>query len=201
METTTRPNGTAPLDAGTYKLGAKGGRMASAWQHVWDRLDRTEYRGALELAQAAAQAYDLKSVSVSEMLCRMRAAGVIEQKMIKAPTTYNRPQTRTEYAVGDWDMPITLTDKQCKSDFDDVLRVVMERAHKELHDAEYVDHKYFVREASEDLGLNLRMIGEALRVMTEAGVLSCERVTRDSEFTANRPRVHYRIAETSDAAR
>lgn len=87
---TTRPNGTAPLDAGTYKLGAKGGRMAAAWQHVWDRLDRTEYKGALELAQDAAAAYDLKPVSVSEMLCRMRAAGVLEQEMIKAPTTYSR---------------------------------------------------------------------------------------------------------------
>jgi hypothetical protein len=87
---TKRPNGDAPLDAGTYKLGAKGGRMAQAWQYVWDHLSRTEWTDGMKISHKAADAHDLKPVSISEMLCRMRAAGVIEQEMIPAPTDYNR---------------------------------------------------------------------------------------------------------------
>lgn len=87
---TTHPNGIAPVNAGTYKLGAKGGRMAQAWQFIWDQLNTSDYKGGLELATEAAAKFNLKKVSVSEMLCRMRAAGVIEQKITDAPTTYIR---------------------------------------------------------------------------------------------------------------
>lgn len=90
MTTITRPNGLAPVTSGNYKLGAKGGRMAEAWQHVWDQLSRTDWAGGLELAYDAAAKFDLKPVSVSEMLCRMRASGVIEQKLITKPTEYVR---------------------------------------------------------------------------------------------------------------
>lgn len=92
--TTTHPNGIAPVDSGTYQLGAKGGRMARAWQYVWDRLDRKHYVGAMELAHDAAREFDLKPVSVSEMLCRMRAAGVIEQTWAQEPTVYLRKRQR-----------------------------------------------------------------------------------------------------------
>lgn len=96
MKTDTRPNGIAPARSigvnkgGSFQLGAKGGRTALAWQYVWDRLDREEWRYGLDLAQAAAAEFDLKLVSVIELLSRMRATGAIEQKMIPVPTTYVR---------------------------------------------------------------------------------------------------------------
>jgi hypothetical protein len=90
MAVTTRPNGTAPTTSGNYRLGGKGGKMAQAWQHIWDQLSETEWRGSLELAHDAATRFDLKQVSVSEMLCRMRASGVIEQTMLPRETSYLR---------------------------------------------------------------------------------------------------------------
>lgn len=96
MTTSIRPNGIAPVSSGAYKLGAKGGRMASAWQYIWDRMSTTEWRSSSELAQDAAQAFGLKPVTLSEMLCRMRASGVIEQKDIPIPTEYVRKRGRRE---------------------------------------------------------------------------------------------------------
>lgn len=90
MTTTTYPNGIAPVNAGNYQLGAKGGRMAQAWQYVWDRLNTHSWTDGMQISRDAAKEFNLKPVSVSEMLCRMRAAGVIEQDMIVAPTTYTR---------------------------------------------------------------------------------------------------------------
>jgi hypothetical protein len=90
MTITTRPNGIAPIDVGAYRIGGKGGRMAQAWQSVWDKLDKHTWHDGMQLANEAAAAHDLKPVSVREFLCRMRAAGVIEQKMIEAPTVYVR---------------------------------------------------------------------------------------------------------------
>ena len=90
MTTILRPNGVAPVESGNYKLGAKGGRMAGAWQFIWDRLSHTEWKGSLELSRDAAAMFDLKPVSVSEMLCRMRSSGVLEQAMIEKPTEYVR---------------------------------------------------------------------------------------------------------------
>jgi hypothetical protein len=96
METDSLPNGLAPARSigvnkgGSFQLGAKGGRTALAWQYVWDRLDRTEWRYGLTLAEEAANEYGLKLVSVIELLSRMRASGAIEQKMIAVPTTYVR---------------------------------------------------------------------------------------------------------------
>jgi hypothetical protein len=90
MNATTHPNGIAPTASGNYRLGAKGGRMAQAWQHIWNQLSRTEWKGSLELAQDAAREFNLKPITVSEMLCRMRASGVIEQEMIPVKTQYVR---------------------------------------------------------------------------------------------------------------
>jgi len=95
MQTITRPNGDAPTqvllaDGRDIKLGGKGGRLALAWQHVWDRLDREDWKSARDLAESAAEQYDLKRTSVTEMLCRMAVSGVLEQKMIPLPTVYHR---------------------------------------------------------------------------------------------------------------
>ena len=112
MDIITHPNGIAPVSSGQYQLGAKGGRMAQAWQHIWDQLDREDWKGSLELAEEAAAKFNLKKVSVSEMLCRMRASGVIEQRMIAKPTTYvrkdkpftaNRPRVHYRIAARDSD--------------------------------------------------------------------------------------------------
>jgi hypothetical protein len=88
--TKTHPNGIAPTTSGNYRLGAKGGRMALAWQDIWDELSLTDWKGGLELAREAAAKHHLKTISISEMLCRMRAAGTLEQEMIEAETTYVR---------------------------------------------------------------------------------------------------------------
>lgn len=97
MDTATEhPNGIAPAQSlgvnrgGTFQLGAKGGRGALAWQYVWDRLDRKEWRYGLDLATEAAEKFDLKPVSVIELLSRMRSSGALEQAMIPVPTTYVR---------------------------------------------------------------------------------------------------------------
>jgi len=113
MQTTTQPNGAAPTkvllaDGRDITLGGKGGRLALAWQHVWDRLDRTEWKSARDLAESAAEEYDLKRISVTEMLCRMATSGVLEQKMIPLPTTYHRggkdivmQRPRVHYRIAD----------------------------------------------------------------------------------------------------
>jgi hypothetical protein len=90
MKVIERPNGIAPIPDGSYRFGAKGGRMAQAWQYVWDRLDRTHWRNGQELADQAAEAFDVKRASVAEMLSRMRGAGVLEQELIPVDTTYRR---------------------------------------------------------------------------------------------------------------
>jgi hypothetical protein len=90
MTVTTHPNGIAPTASGNYRLGAKGGRMAQAWQYIWDRLSRTDWKGSMELAQDAAEQFNLKPITVSEMLCRMRASGVIEQTRKPVETHYVR---------------------------------------------------------------------------------------------------------------
>lgn len=96
MKMETMPNGVAPTRAligrgdASFQLGAKGGRTAQAWQYVWDRLDREQWRYGLDLAEEAAKKFDLKLTSVTELLSRMRSSGVLEQKMLPIPTTYVR---------------------------------------------------------------------------------------------------------------
>lgn len=108
------PNGVAPTGLTLHggrkiSLGGKGGRLAQAWQHVWDQLDRKTWTSSSALAEEAAEKFDLKPVSVTEMLCRMRATGVLEQKMVILPTTYhrggkdiimNRPRVHYRIAAG-----------------------------------------------------------------------------------------------------
>jgi hypothetical protein len=90
MAVIERPNGIAPVPSGTYRFGAKGGRMAQAWQYVWNRLDHTTFKNGQELADLAAKEFGVKRASVAEMLSRMRSTGVLEQELIPVPTTYSR---------------------------------------------------------------------------------------------------------------
>lgn len=119
MMTETRPNGTAPMRSlgankgGSFRLGAKGGRSADAWQYIWDRLDRTEWRYGMDLATEAAERFNLKLVSVVEMLSRMRASGVIEQTKLPIPTTYHRggkdivmQRPRVHYRIAKQEIPV-----------------------------------------------------------------------------------------------
>lgn len=114
MNVATRPNGIAPTGLTLHggrkiSLGGKGGRLAQAWQHIWDQLDRKTWVSSSALAEDAAEKFGLKPVSVTEMLCRMRATGVLEQKMVILPTTYhrggkdiimNRPRVHYRIAAG-----------------------------------------------------------------------------------------------------
>lgn len=119
MTKEAHPNGTAPMRSlganrgGSFRLGAKGGRGADAWQYIWDRLDRDEWRFGLDLAKEAAEKFNLKPVSVIEMLSRMRASGVIEQKKLPVPTTYHRggedivmQRPRVHYRIAAQEIPV-----------------------------------------------------------------------------------------------
>lgn len=99
METQEQVNGPAP-GGEAYRLGAKGGVMALAWQYVWDRLSRTEWRDGVALSLAAGEAFDVKPASVLSHLHRMAREGVIVGKQINVDGTRGvRP--RTHYRIPD----------------------------------------------------------------------------------------------------
>lgn len=110
MTVSTHPNGTAP-DGVRYKLGAKGGKVAQAWQHIWDRLTG-EWQDGKVLAAEAADAHAIAEISVLAHLHRMAAEGLIDhekQDVIvevtrlskKTGKTSNFPakRTRTHYRL------------------------------------------------------------------------------------------------------
>lgn len=83
MEETTiklRPNGDAPSGS-RYALGAKGGRVASAWQHMWDRLSRTQWMDGVDLAMETATLTGLKYNTLAVHLQRMAAEGFLEYEI------------------------------------------------------------------------------------------------------------------------
>lgn len=94
--TDQRPNGDAPTTSpganrgGTFRMGAKGGRTAQAWQWIWDQLSTTDWTYGDTLADRASQQFDLGKLTVVELLARMRKAGHLEQKMIPVQTFYAR---------------------------------------------------------------------------------------------------------------
>jgi hypothetical protein len=105
MNTHVMPNGRAPTGE-KYKLGAKGGRMADAWQHIWDRLDRTEYRDGVSLAESAATAFRVLPVSIVSHLHRMAKEGFLEtdiryvQTMVfRAGREFPARRKRTHYRI------------------------------------------------------------------------------------------------------
>lgn len=89
MTVSTHPNGLAPAGS-KYKLGGKGGKVALAWQHVWDRLT-TEWQDGKILAAEAADRYGIREISVLAHLHRMAAEGLIDHEKI----TTEVPVTRT----------------------------------------------------------------------------------------------------------
>ena len=85
----TSPNGTAP--SGTrYRMGAKGGVVARAWQYVWDRLSTTEHRDAILLADEAAEKFGIKAASVRAHMYAMVREGVLETALREVTTTVTR---------------------------------------------------------------------------------------------------------------
>lgn len=76
---TTRPNGIAPSTS-RFRAGAKGGKVACAWQHVWDQLDRQTFKEAVPLAWEAAEKFGLKPASVLAHLHLMAHEGILERK-------------------------------------------------------------------------------------------------------------------------
>lgn len=73
----TRTNGEAPPGT-TYRMGGKGGKGAAAWQYVWDRLSREEFRDGKTLWEEAAKQYGLQPISVRATMFRMAAEGILE---------------------------------------------------------------------------------------------------------------------------
>jgi hypothetical protein len=90
---TTHPNGIAPSTS-RFKVGAKGGKVARAWQHVWDQLDRDNFKEAVPLAWRAAEKYDLKPASVLAHLHLMAHEGILERKQDSVPVEVERPKGR-----------------------------------------------------------------------------------------------------------
>jgi hypothetical protein len=79
----TLPNGVAPMPnlvigGRPYRVGAKGGRVAQAWQWMWDNMSPTEYTEGRELAERAAARFDLMQSSLLTHLSRMVRDGKIE---------------------------------------------------------------------------------------------------------------------------
>ena len=81
----TRPKGIAPSSS-RYRVGGKGGRVAQAWQFVWDHLDRDNFQDGTVLAGLAAKKYDLKPDSVTAHLYRMAEEGILDHELRQVPT-------------------------------------------------------------------------------------------------------------------
>lgn len=102
----TQPNGPAP-EGDRFHIGARGGRTGQAWQHVWDHLDRTEYRDGIELAREAAAAFGLKEISVSAHLRLAVREGWLQTEnrwvdvtYVKAGKEITGRRLRTFYRIG-----------------------------------------------------------------------------------------------------
>ena len=87
---TTRPNGIAPSTS-HFRSGAKGGKVALAWQYVWDRLDHTEFKEAVPLAEEAAEKYGIKPDSVLGHLHLMATEGFLERRKKMVEVEVERP--------------------------------------------------------------------------------------------------------------
>lgn len=113
MKTTLHPNGIAPIPEGYRNNGAKGGKVAQAWQHVWDRLSRTEYRDGVQLAEEAARALDIQAASVRAVIHRAAQAGLLAAEKGHTGLTRHRgtsthpvKQARTFYRIEATKAPI-----------------------------------------------------------------------------------------------
>lgn len=77
MTVITHPNGTVP-PIRKFRMGSRNGSTYQAAQWVWDQLDATEYRDAMELADHAATRYRIKPASVRSYLYGLAAEGRLE---------------------------------------------------------------------------------------------------------------------------
>ena len=75
----SRPNGIAPLPSRGNK-GNKGGRVARAWQEIWDSLDKHTWRDGYELADMVGRRHDLARVTVLSHLSLMASEGVLSRR-------------------------------------------------------------------------------------------------------------------------
>lgn len=90
----TKPNGIAPSHS-RYRMGAKNGVVAQAWQYVWDRLSTEEFRDAVELADEAARIFHIvpESVRAHMYACAREAEGILESEVRPVPTQVTRKFT------------------------------------------------------------------------------------------------------------
>jgi hypothetical protein len=102
---TTRPNGIAPSTS-RFRAGAKGGKVARAWQHIWDQLDHETFKEAVPLAWKAAAEYQLQPASVLAHLHLMAAEGILDRKqdeveveVERAGKTFTSHRNRTFYRI------------------------------------------------------------------------------------------------------
>jgi len=109
MTTTALPNGTAPA-GDKYKIGAKGGKVGQAWQHVWNELSATEYQDGVALAEQAAKEVGIRPVSVISHLHRMAHEGYLEVEVRQVDTTvrkggkeYPAKRRRSHYRIAQRD--------------------------------------------------------------------------------------------------
>ena len=105
-DTRILPHGPAP-EGDSFRMGARHGKTAEAWQLVWDRLNATEFQDGIELARDAAAEVGIKDISV---MAHMRLAvreGYLETEnrmvtveVCKFGHRYPAARRRTFYRIG-----------------------------------------------------------------------------------------------------
>lgn len=105
-DTRLLPNGPAPA-GDAFRMGARHGKTAQAWQLVWDRLSETEYLDGIELAQTAAEAVGIKDISVMAHMRLAAREGYLEteNRIVTVPVCkfgqrYEAGRKRTFYRIG-----------------------------------------------------------------------------------------------------
>jgi hypothetical protein len=97
--TLRRPNGPAPTTAPgampghTFRLGARGGKVAQAWQLIWNQLDHTEYRDVRPMAEKIARELEIKPISVIALVNRMVSEGWLAADYRKVTREVTRTAT------------------------------------------------------------------------------------------------------------
>jgi Mn-dependent DtxR family transcriptional regulator len=71
-------------------VGAKGGKVALAWQYIWDRLNKQEYKDGAALCREAAEKFNIQPLSIQSHLHRMASEGILETEARKMKTTVTR---------------------------------------------------------------------------------------------------------------
>lgn len=79
---------------------SNGERIGPAWQATWDAMARKDWQRGVNLARAMAKRFELKEVTIRNLLRQATVAGLIEQEKRKekrwgkTTTTawYRRPQ-------------------------------------------------------------------------------------------------------------